>query len=227
MFAIGSRKLALAAKLYLNSSEFIRWVFHMTKELILASGSSIRQELLRNAGLDFRVQAAFVDEVMIRDSLLAENAPPRDIADTLAEMKAVKVSDKNPDSMVIGCDQVLSFDQTLLSKPATQDEARQQLLQLRGKRHELISAVVICEEGKPVWRHIGIVRLSMRRFSEDYMNGYVDRNWQSIRHSVGAYKLEEEGIRLFTQIEGDYFTVLGLPLLECLSYLGLRGIIDQ
>lgn len=199
----------------------------MPHELILASGSKIRQELLRNAGLDFDVQLARIDEDMVRDALLAEQAPPRDIADTLAEMKARKISDKNPGALVIGCDQVLSFERTLLSKPTTPEEAREQLLQMRGKRHELLSAVVICEAGKPIWRHVGVVRMTMRRFSDAYLDGYIERNWESIRHSVGAYKLEEEGVRLFTQIDGDYFTVLGLPLLDLLSYLGLRGVIEQ
>lgn len=199
----------------------------MSQQLILASGSEIRQQLMRNAGLDFAVQPARVDEEMVRDALLAEQAPARDIADALAELKAVKVSDKHPTALVIGCDQVLNFERQLLSKPTSPDEARDQLMQMRGKRHELLSAVVICEAGKPVWRHVGVVRMTMRRFSDAYLEGYIDRNWDSIRHSVGAYKLEEEGVRLFSQIAGDYFTVLGLPLLDLLSYLGLRGVIDQ
>lgn len=199
----------------------------MSQQLILASGSEIRQQLMRNAGLDFTVQPARVDEEMVRDALLAEQAPARDIADALAELKAVKISDKHPTALVIGCDQVLSFERQLLSKPTSPEEARDQLMQMRGKRHELLSAVVICEAGKPVWRHVGVVRMTMRRFSDAYLEGYIDRNWDSIRHSVGAYKLEEEGVRLFSQIAGDYFTVLGLPLLDLLSYLGLRGVIDQ
>ncbi|WP_299846587.1 nucleoside triphosphate pyrophosphatase [uncultured Roseovarius sp.] len=199
----------------------------MPQELILASGSQIRQEMLRNAGLDFGVHVARVDEEMIRDAMLAEDAPPRDIADSLAEMKARKISDKNPDALVIGCDQVLSFERKLLSKPLSPEEARAQLIEMRGKRHELLSAVVICEAGKPVWRHVGVVRMTMGRFSDGYLDGYIERNWESIRHSVGAYKLEEEGVRLIKQIDGDYFTVLGLPLLNLLSYLGLRGVIEQ
>ena len=199
----------------------------MSQELILASGSEIRQQLLRNAGLTFSVHPARVDETMIRDALVAEAASARDIADALAEMKARKISDKYPDAMVIGCDQVLSLDGVLLSKPATPEDARDQLCRMRGKRHELLSAAVIYEAGKPVWRHVGVVRLTMRRFSDAYLDGYIDRNWQSILHSVGAYKLEEEGVRLFSQIDGDYFTVLGLPFLDLLSYLGLRGVIEQ
>lgn len=199
----------------------------MSEKLILASGSKIRQELLRNAGLDFESQIARVDEEMARDALLAEGATAREIADALAEMKARKVSDRFPGSLVIGCDQVLSFERKLLSKPVSPEDAREQLLQLRGKRHELLSAIVIYEDGQPVWRHVGVVRMTMRRFSDAYIDGYIERNWESIRHSVGAYKLEEEGVRLFTQIDGDYFTVLGLPLLDLLSYLGLRGVVEQ
>lgn len=199
----------------------------MTKDLILASGSSIRQSLLQNAGVEFGVHAARVDEDAIRDALLSEDASPRDIADALAEMKARKVSDKFPGTLVIGCDQVLSFEGEVFSKPSSRDEVRSQLQKLRGNRHQLLSAVVIYEDGKPVWRHVGVVRLSMHRFSDAYLDGYIDRNWDSIRHSVGGYKLEEEGVRLFTQIDGDYFTVLGLPLLNLLSYLGLRGLLEQ
>lgn len=173
------------------------------------------------------VQPARMDEDMARDALLAEQASPRDIADALAEMKARKVSDKHPDATVIGCDQVLNLGGELLSKPATPEEARAQLQQMRGKRHDLLSAIVICEGGKPVWRHVGTARMTMRRFSDAYLNDYVDRNWDSIRHSVGAYKLEEEGVRLFSQIDGDYFTVLGMPLLDLLNYLGLRGVLKQ
>ncbi|SEK83506.1 septum formation protein [Roseovarius azorensis] len=199
----------------------------MSSDLILASASEIRQALLAGAGLRFDVRPARVDEAAMRDSMLAQAASPRDIADALAELKAVKVSWKFPAALVIGCDQVLSLEGRILSKPEDRAEAREQLLAMRGKRHELLSAVVICEGGKPVWRHVGVVRMTVRPFSDDWLDGYLDRNWDSIRHTVGAYKLEEEGVRLFSRIEGDYFTVLGLPLLDLLSYLTLRGELDQ
>ncbi|RKT32300.1 septum formation protein [Roseovarius halotolerans] len=195
-------------------------------EIILASGSEIRQILLRNAGVDFRAVVARVDEDAMRDGMLAEGASARDIADALAEMKAQKVSARHPEALVIGCDQVLNLQGAMLTKPESREHAREQLMQLRGKRHELLSAAVICEAGKPLWRHVGQVRLTMRMFSESYLDAYIARNWDSIRHSVGAYKLEEEGVRLFSQVQGDYFTVLGLPLLELLSYLTLRGDLD-
>lgn len=199
----------------------------MVMPVILASGSEIRAKLLSQAGLHFEIQIPRVDEQMIKDSLIAEGAPPRDIADALAEAKARKVASKYSEAMVIGCDQVLDFKGELLSKPKTPEEALNQIKAMRGERHTLLSAAVIYHEGKPIWRHIGQVRLRMRNASDEYISNYVDRNWHSIQHSVGGYKLEEEGVRLFHSIEGDYFHVLGMPLLELLAFLTLRGVIEQ
>ncbi len=199
----------------------------MSVPIVLASGSSIRAQLLENAGVPFSVQIACVDEDSIKLALLAEGASPRDIADALAEMKARKVSDKTPGAMVLGCDQVLDFDGQLLSKPPTPEDAFAQLKMMRGKQHMLLSAAVIYQDGEPIWRHVGQVRLRMRMSSDAYLRDYVDRNWDSIRHAVGAYKLEEEGVRLFATIDGDYFNVLGMPLLELLNYLAVKGVIDQ
>ncbi len=195
--------------------------------ILLASGSSIRADLLQRSGVDFETIVPRVDEEMIKDALLAEGAKPRDVADALAEAKARKVAAKIPQALVLGCDQVLDFEGRLLSKPASPEDAIQQLSAMRGKRHMLLSAAVIYEAGAPVWRHIGQVRLHMRDLSDDYIRDYVARNWESIRTSVGSYKLEEEGPRLFTRIEGDHFNVLGLPLLELLSYLTLRGTLPS
>ncbi len=195
----------------------------MQDKIILASGSSIRAQLLRNAGVAFDTHVARIDEDAVRASLQSENASPRDIADTLAELKAQRVAAKHPDALVIGCDQILALDQEIFAKPETPGAALDQLRALRGRKHQLLSAAVIYGEAKPLWRHVGVVRLHMRDASDAYLAAYVDRNWDSIRHAVGAYKLEEEGVRLFTRIEGDYFNVLGLPLLELLSYLTLRG----
>lgn len=199
----------------------------MKNTLILASASEIRADLLQKAAISHTVYPARIDEAAVKASLAAEQASPRDIADTLAELKAQKTAAKFPNDLVLGCDQVLAFDRQILSKPQTKDEAHHQLRQLRGKQHQLLSAAVLYEEGQPIWRHVGIVRLSMRDVSDTYLSEYVDRNWESIQHAVGAYKLEEEGVRLFTRIDGDYFHVLGLPLLELISYLSLRGTLKS
>ncbi|EAP77974.1 MULTISPECIES: Maf family protein [Roseovarius] len=195
----------------------------MSMHIILASGSSIRQTLLRNAGVDFDVVPARIDEDAVRRAMQAEDLPPRDIADALAELKAQKTGAKHPDALVIGCDQILSIGKDILAKADSRDTARIQLQYLRGKTHELHSAAVICEGPKPVWRKIGRVRMTMRNFTDAELDRYLDRNWPGVSDAVGAYKLEEEGARLFAAVEGDYFSVLGLPLLDLLSYLSLRG----
>lgn len=193
--------------------------------LILASTSSIRQQLLSAAGIEITSHPARIDEETIRRGLQAENARPRDMADTLAEMKARKIGERFPGSMVLGCDQILDVKGEVLGKPTTLEDARMQLRLLRGQTHSLWSAAVIYEGGRPVWRILDEARLVMRPISDAYLEDYLSRNWESVRHSVGGYKLEEEGSRLFSSVEGDYFTVLGLPLFHILGYLGLRGLI--
>jgi septum formation protein len=195
----------------------------MPKPLILASGSEIRATLLRNAGVCFTVDPARIDEDAIRRGLAAEDAAPRDVADTLADHKARRVAQKHPQALVLGCDQIAELDGTILAKPETQSDAVAQLASLSGQTHRLLSAAVMYDNTQPVWRHVGVVRLTMRTLSQAYIEDYVARNWHSIRHAVGAYKLEEEGVRLFSRIDGDYFTVLGLPMIELLSYLLERG----
>lgn len=199
----------------------------MTTRLILASASEIRATLLRNAGLTVEALPARIDEDAIRSAMQAEGAAPHDLAGTLAQMKAQKLSDKHPGALVLGCDQVLSLDRETLNKPADPDDALAQLAALSGKQHKLLSAVVAVQDGTPIWRHVGEARLTMHALSDSYRQDYVARNWNSIRLAVGCYKLEEEGVRLFSRIEGDYFTILGLPLLELLSWLALRGDIAR
>lgn len=198
----------------------------MTASLVLASGSAVRAEMLRRAGLEIEAVPARIDEAAVRAALAAEEAPPRDVADALAEMKARKVSERTPGALVLGCDQVLEHEGDVLSKPESPEEVTSQLRRLRGGRHSLLSAAVVCRDGEPLWRHVGIARLRMRDFSDRYLEGYVARNWPGLSESVGGYKLEEEGVRLFSAIEGDYFTILGLPLLPLLGWLTVRGEIE-
>ncbi|MCW3781473.1 Maf family protein [Defluviimonas salinarum] len=192
-------------------------------KIVLASGSEIRAGLLAAAGLAPDIRPARVDEDAIRAALEADGAGGRDLADALAEMKARKISEKDPTALVIGCDQILDCEGRIFAKPADIDEARDHLRALAGRTHRLYSAAVVCQAGTPLWRHVGTVRLTMRDISDAYLDAYLHRNWDSVRHSVGCYKLEEEGVRLFSRIEGDYFTVLGLPLIELLTWLGIRG----
>lgn len=195
----------------------------VTLRLILASSSEIRAQLLRNAGLRPEIVPAHIDEETARVALAADGAGPRDIADELAGMKARQVSGRDADALVLGCDQVLDLDGTVFAKPGDPAAARAQIRALSGRTHRLHSAAVVCRGGVPVWRHVGTARLTMRDISDAYLEDYVARNWESIRHSVGAYKLEEEGVRLFSHIEGDHFTILGLPLIELLTWLAVRG----
>lgn len=193
--------------------------------LVLASGSATRAAMLRAAGLDFEVVVPRVDEGALKEALLAEGASPRDLADALAEMKAARVAPKRPEALTLGGDQVLSCEGRIFSKPGTPEEAREQLGFLMGRTHKLHSAAVIYRGEEPVWRHVSEARLIMGRMSDEWIDGYLRRNWDEVRHSVGAYQVEAEGVRLFSRIDGDHFTVLGLPLLPLLSFLSVRGSI--
>lgn len=198
----------------------------MDKTIILASGSEIRQTLLRNAGLRFEVQLARIDEAAIKQSLLAENAKPHDVADALAEYKAQRVAAKHPGALVIGCDQVLVCDGKLYDKAEDLAQAEATLRALRGKPHQLLSAVVIYDAGEPVWRTIGRAQLIMRAFSDDFLADYLARNASDVLTTVGCYKLEADGVQLFARVQGDYFTVLGFPLLDVLDFLRNRAVLD-
>lgn len=197
-----------------------------THTFILASGSKTRFDMLQNAGLTVQALPARVDERSLQQSLESEKMSPRDIADALAEAKAKKVASKNPEAIVFGCDQVLDHNGQILTKPETVQQAQEQVSSLSGRTHYLHSAIVMYENAQPTWRHVGQVKLHMRQLSPSFIQSYVHSNWPSLSETVGGYKLEEQGSRLFHRIEGDYFTVLGLPLLDLLTHLAVRGLID-
>jgi len=192
--------------------------------LILASGSAIRREILTGAGLEFDVVTRPVDESAIKAGMLAENARLQDIADALAEAKALRVSRQMP-GLVIGADQIMVMDHQLFDKPKDMAEARDRLLSMRGKKHELIGGVVICENGQPVWRHLAKTKLWVRDFSEAFLDHYMNLEGEALLKSVGAYRFEGPGSQLFEKVEGDFFAILGLDLLPVLDYLRTRGVV--
>jgi len=191
---------------------------------ILASGSQTRADMLANAGVAFEVDPARVDEDAVKAALVADGAPPRDIADTLADLKARAVAMRRPEDMVLGADQILVCDGKIFSKAATVDEAAATLKGLSGKAHQLISAVVIYEAGQPIWRYVDTVKLTVRPLSDAFIEGYLATIGDAAFWSVGAYQIEGPGAQLFTRVEGDHFTVLGLPLLPLLDFLRRRGM---
>ncbi len=199
----------------------------MTAPLILASASTARASLLRNAGLTVEIVPARIDEDEVKIALRADAAPARDQADVLAEMKALAVSRSHPGAMVLGADQILDQAGRTFDKPANRAEAREQLLALRGQRHELLSAAVIARDGEPIWRHVGRARLQMRPFTEDFLDDYLDQMGDDVTTTVGGYMLEGLGAQLFARVDGDYFTILGLPLIETLGFLRLHGHLTE
>ena len=199
----------------------------MTCGIVLASKSPIRSLLLENAGIEFSTVDPAIDEKEVKLSYISNNYPARDIADVLADMKARKISNRFPDSVVIGCDQILDFNSKILSKAEDQDELIHQLKQLQGNKHKLHSACVVYNAQKPEWRFIGSVGMTMRNLSDRYISKYVQDNWDGIKHSVGGYQIENSGISLFSKIDGDYFSVLGLPIIQLIDHLLNRGVIEQ
>jgi septum formation protein len=198
----------------------------MAKGIVLASGSVHRRELLENAGIGFDVEASELDERAIEAPLLDTGVSPEDIAAILAEAKAVDVSTRHPGKIVIGADQTLSLGDEVLHKPADMEAARRTLLKLSGRTHNLNSAVVLVEDGAVTWRHVATASITLRDLDPGFIGRYLARAGQKALTSVGAYQIEKEGIQLMERIEGDFFTIVGLPLLPLLRELRQRGEID-
>lgn len=195
-------------------------------QLILASKSPFRAALLKNAGIEIITQSADIDERAAETPLYETGATPDDVALVLAEAKALAVSEGNPDAVVIGCDQTLSLGDQVFHKPANMEQARRQLLQFSGKTHQLNSAVVLAKNGQTLWRHVSIARMTMRDLDPGFVGRYLGRVGDIALSSVGAYQIEGPGIQLFDKIDGDYFTIVGLPLLPLIAQLRKENFID-
>ncbi|AZO26838.1 septum formation protein [Mesorhizobium shonense] len=198
----------------------------MAEKIILASGSPFRKAMLVNAGLDIEAVPAEVDERALEAPLQDSGVSPEDVASILAEAKATEVSERRPGALVLGCDQTLSLGDEIFHKPADMEGARRHLLALSGKTHQLNSAAVLCRDGEVLWRHVGVASLTMRKLDPAFIGRHLARVGAKALASVGAYQVEGEGIQLFEKIEGDYFTIVGLPLLPVLGELRALGAID-
>lgn len=187
--------------------------------LILASGSIARRQMLAGAGLGFSVIPADLDETAIIQAAREEKKSALECAKTLADEKALSVSKTNSQALVIGSDQIMQCEGVWLEKAVNKEEAQQKLKFLRGKTHEAISAVSVAKEEKILWRHIEITKLRMHNFDDAFLERYIESAGDILMQCVGAYAIEKHGAQLFDAIEGDYFTVLGMPLLPLLKYL--------
>lgn len=194
--------------------------------LILASQSPFRRMLMENAGLAFMAEAARIDEREVETALAAQNPSPQDVAETLAIEKARDVAGRHPGALVIGSDQTLSLDGRVFHKPADMVEAKSHLASMSGRTHSLNCGIALVRDGETLWSHVSIAHLTMRPLSDAFIDRHLARVGDRILASVGAYQLEGEGVQLFERIDGDYFTILGLPLLPLLAKLRDLGAID-
>ncbi len=196
--------------------------------IVLASASQARSRMLEQAGIAIRRCPVVIDEAAVRTAMIAEGAGADEIAASLADMKAQRALPRaGEEAFIIAADQTLACAGRLLEKPANRDEAREQLLFLRGREHRLFSAVCLMRGGRFVWRHLDTARLTMRAFSDAFLEAYLDRADDALTTSVGAYRLEEVGAQLFARIDGDFFTILGLPLLPLLDILRENGVLRK
>ncbi|MER9950884.1 Maf-like protein [Mesorhizobium sp. M0047] len=198
----------------------------MTEKIILASGSPFRKAMLVNAGVDVEAIPAEIDERALEAPLQDSGVSPEDVALVLAEAKATEVSERRPGALVLGCDQTLSLGDEVFHKPADREGARRHLLALSGKTHQLNSAAVLVRDGAVLWRHVGIASMTMRKLDPAFIGRHLARVGAKALGSVGAYQIEGEAIQLFDKIEGDHFTIVGLPLLPLLAELRTLGAID-
>jgi septum formation protein len=196
-----------------------------TPRLVLASASTARRALLDGAGLRFEALPAAVDEATIKESAQAEGIPPADAALMLADAKAERIARRDPEALVIGCDQLLVCESRWYDKPPDRAAARAQLQALRGRQHELVTAIVCHRNGGRTWQHVAVPRLTMRDFSDAFLDNYLALEGQAVLGSVGAYRLEGPGIHLFARVQGDHAAILGLPLLELLGFLRQHGVV--
>jgi septum formation protein len=195
--------------------------------IVLSSSSATRRRLLSQTGLYFKTAKPPVDESVIKTALKEAGASALEVADNLAESKANSVAAILPGAYVIGADQMLECDGVWFDKPVDREGARSHLQALRGKTHQLITAAVIAHEGKIVWRHAETARMTMRDFSDAFLDQYLDKAGDGALHSVGAYELEGVGAQLFEKVEGDFFAVLGLPLIPLLAALRQAGALPR
>lgn len=195
-------------------------------QIILASTSPFRKMLLQNAGVRFTTESADVDERAVEEAAGGSGISPADMATILAEAKANEVAARHPDALVIGADQTLSLGDEILHKPVDMEAARRRLLALSGRHHELNSAVVIARGDDVLWRHVSVARMTMRELSPEFVGRHLADAGDQVLQSVGAYQLEGIGVQLFEKIDGDYFTILGLPLLPLLAELRKLDAID-
>ncbi|MBX4869195.1 MULTISPECIES: Maf-like protein [Rhizobium] len=198
----------------------------MTPKLILASSSPFRRMLMENAGLSFEAHPAKIDERAVEAPLEKAGAKPDMVASILAKAKAQDVSVRFPESLVIGSDQTMSLGDRVFHKPKDMADAANHLHALSGTTHRLNSAIAIVRDGVVLWEHLGHAELTMRPLTEDFIARHLARVGERALSSVGAYQLEGEGVQLFEKIEGDYFTILGLPMLPLLGKLREFGAID-
>ncbi len=198
----------------------------MSETIILASSSPFRQAMLSNAGIAFHAVPAEISERAVEAPLQDSGATPDDVALVLAQAKALDVSERHPGALVLGCDQTLSLDDRLFHKPADMEGARRHLLALSGRTHQLNSAAVLVRDGEVLWSHVGTANMTMRALDPAFIGRHLARVGAKALASVGAYQIEGEGIQLFHKIEGDTFTIIGLPLLEVMAALRELGAID-